>query len=226
MDAINKCKCFISPQISIEMLLNGRIPLSAWIRLQTVYASLCNVFVMAMFGCFFVIPFNTGGWITALGFIATLSLISIINPHMEIRRAILLNVAAFFFGATVAPLINLFIQMDHSTRFPSPSTPSMASSRFLAAFFHKPAADVVTVPFHLGCVWLLYYFLSTLFLISCFLLQNVYLFVVPLIVHTQMHSQHVVAHHTKESYIVNTTISFFTDFPAVPSLYSCPNGSS
>ncbi|KAJ9556662.1 hypothetical protein OSB04_011276 [Centaurea solstitialis] len=84
---------------------------------------------------------------------------------------------------------------------------------FFLNFFEYRLLIWFTVPFHLVWISLLCYFFD--YPLSD--LVYVYVLVWSLIVHTKMHSQQAVflaAHHNEESYHVNSTIAFFTDFPA------------
>ncbi|KAJ9556660.1 hypothetical protein OSB04_011274 [Centaurea solstitialis] len=115
MDAIKNY--FIKPYNPTAMLTNDPIPRFAWEHLLKVYATLCYTFVFALFGGFSHVLFDNGGWITAVGFIGALCWISIIRPWREvdfIPRTILLMAAGYFFGVTLGPMINLFIEMDQS----------------------------------------------------------------------------------------------------------------
>ncbi|KAJ9556659.1 hypothetical protein OSB04_011273 [Centaurea solstitialis] len=105
---------FIKPYNPTVMLSYDPIPRFAWEHLVKVYATLCYVFGFALFGGIEHVHFHNGGWITAVGFIGALWWMSRIRPWREIPRTILLMAAAFFFGVTLGPMINLFIEMHQS----------------------------------------------------------------------------------------------------------------
>ncbi|KAJ9556663.1 hypothetical protein OSB04_011277 [Centaurea solstitialis] len=112
MDAIKNY--FIKPWNSTAMLTNDPIPQFAWEHLVKVNGTLCYVFVFALFGGLEHVLFDNGGWITAVGFLGALWWMSRVKPWREIPRTTLLMAAAFFFGVTLGPMINLFIEMDQS----------------------------------------------------------------------------------------------------------------
>lgn len=83
-------------------------------HLKQVYLLLCCALIASAVGAYLHILWNIGGFLTTIGFGATVMFLLSTPPHKEQKRVSLLMAAGVFEGASIGPLIELAIDFDPS----------------------------------------------------------------------------------------------------------------